>query len=79
MKDKCGYVNEKFPLYELFDPPICGISIDWSDEYENSFDSIRINREFDSNVIDESDVHCKKHSDPRIPTFRGIKIDWSDE
>jgi hypothetical protein len=22
MKDKCGYVNEKFPLYELFDPPI---------------------------------------------------------
>jgi hypothetical protein len=30
-------------------------------------------------VIDESDLQCEKHSDPRISTFRGIKIDWSDE
>jgi hypothetical protein len=32
-----------------------GISIDSSDENENAFDSIRINLEFDSNEIDESD------------------------
>jgi hypothetical protein len=32
-----------------------GIKIDWSDEDENAADSIRVNREFDSNVIDESD------------------------
>jgi hypothetical protein len=32
-----------------------GIKIDWSDEYENASDSIRVKREFDSNVIDESE------------------------
>jgi hypothetical protein len=31
-----------------------GISIDLSDEYDNAEDSIRVNREFDSNEIDES-------------------------
>jgi hypothetical protein len=31
--------------------------------------------EFDSNVIDESDLQFEKHSDPRISTFIGIKID----
>jgi hypothetical protein len=30
-----------------------GISIDRTDEYENAYDSIRVNREFDSNQIDE--------------------------
>jgi hypothetical protein len=30
-------------------------------------------------VIDESDLHCEKHSEPRISTFLGIKIDSSDE
>jgi hypothetical protein len=34
-----------------------GISIDLSDENENARDSIRVNREFDSNEIDESDLH----------------------
>jgi hypothetical protein len=34
-----------------------GIMIDLSDEYENASDSIRVNREFYSNVIDESDLH----------------------
>jgi hypothetical protein len=29
--------------------------IDLRDENENAYDSIRVNREFDSNVIDESD------------------------
>jgi hypothetical protein len=52
-----------------------GISIDSSDEDENAADSIRVKCEFDSNVIDESDLHRIKHSDPRISTFRGIKID----
>jgi hypothetical protein len=56
-----------------------GISIDLSDEYENADDSIRINREFDSNEIDERDLQQKKDDDPRIATFRGISIDSSDE
>jgi hypothetical protein len=30
-------------------------------------------------VIDESDLHHEKHSDPRISTVLGIKIDSSDE
>jgi hypothetical protein len=30
-------------------------------------------------VIDESDLQREKHSDPRISTLRGIKIDRSDE
>jgi hypothetical protein len=29
-----------------------GIKIDSSDEFENAFDSICVNREFDSNTID---------------------------
>jgi hypothetical protein len=42
-----------------FDPrssTLFGIMIDSSDEYENASDSIRVKREFDSNVIDESDL-----------------------
>jgi hypothetical protein len=42
-----------------FEPRIStlhGIAIDLSDEYENTSDSIRIKCEFDSNVIDESDL-----------------------
>jgi hypothetical protein len=49
--------------------------IDASDEYENASDSIHVNREFDSNEIDESDLQNEKHCDPRISTFLGIKID----
>jgi capsule polysaccharide export protein KpsE/RkpR len=33
-----------------------GITIDGSDEDENAYDSIRVKCEFDSNVIDESDL-----------------------
>jgi hypothetical protein len=29
--------------------------------------------------MDESDSQNEKHIDPRIWTFRGIKIDWSDD
>jgi hypothetical protein len=52
-----------------------GIMIDSSDESENASDSIRLNCEFDSNVIDESELQHEKHLDPRISTFLGIKID----
>jgi hypothetical protein len=56
-----------------------GISIDRSDEDENSDESIRVKREFDSNEIYESDLQDEKQNDPRISTFRGISIDLSDE
>jgi hypothetical protein len=36
------------------------------DDAENAFDSIRVNCEFDSNVIDESDLQDEKHEEPRI-------------
>jgi hypothetical protein len=65
-----------------FDPRIStcfGIIIDWSDEYENAYDSIRVKCEFDSNVIDESDLQDESLLDPRISTFLGIKIDSSDD
>jgi hypothetical protein len=48
-------------------------------EDENASDSIRDNREFDSNEIDESDSQHEKHDEPRISTPRGITIDSMDE
>jgi hypothetical protein len=36
---------------------------------------MRVNREFDSNEIDESDSHSRKHDEPRISTLLGIMID----
>jgi hypothetical protein len=56
-----------------------GITIDSMDEHKNTPDSIRVNREFDSNEIDESDPQYQKHDEPRISTPRGIEIDRSDE
>jgi hypothetical protein len=47
--------------------------IDRSDEDENASDSIRVNREFDSNVIDESDLQYEKHFDPRISISAGMQ------
>jgi hypothetical protein len=35
---------------------LLGIKIDSSDENKNAPDSIRVNREFDSNMIDVSDL-----------------------
>jgi hypothetical protein len=61
-----------------FDPRIStllGIKIDRSDEDENVSDSICVNREFDSNVIDESDRQAAKHFEQRISILLGIKID----
>jgi hypothetical protein len=40
-----------------------------------AFDSVRVNREFDSNEIDESKRHDEKKEQPRISTFLGIVID----
>jgi hypothetical protein len=41
-----------------------GTSIDSSGDPENVSHSIRVNREFDSNKIDESDLQSEKHLDP---------------
>jgi hypothetical protein len=40
--------------------------------------TLGVNPEFDSNVIDESDSQCEKHSGARILTLQGITIDESD-
>jgi hypothetical protein len=45
-----------------------------SDRHDNANNSIRVNREFDSNVIDESDLQDKKHFDPTISIFFPISI-----
>jgi hypothetical protein len=43
-----------------------GITIDWSDEYEKAKDSIRHNRELESNEIDDSNSSDSKHDIPRM-------------
>jgi hypothetical protein len=53
--------------------------IDLSDDSENADDSIRVNREFDSNEIDKSDLQFEKHDEQRISTLDGITIDLSDK
>jgi hypothetical protein len=37
--------------------------------------TLGVNREFNSNVIDESDLQFEKQFDPRISTLLGIRID----
>jgi hypothetical protein len=49
--------------------------MDRSDVPQNASDSIRINHEFDSNMIDESELQKKKHCESRISTLLGIMID----
>jgi hypothetical protein len=44
-------------------------------KYKTTVDSIRVKCEFDSNVIDESDLEYEKHFDSRGSTFFEIKID----
>jgi hypothetical protein len=44
------------------------------DEPENALDSIRVNREFDSNEIDEKDLQHEKHDEPRISISQEISI-----
>jgi hypothetical protein len=45
-----------------------------SDEDENADDSIRVNRELDSNKIDESDSQYEKYDHLRISTFHAISL-----
>jgi hypothetical protein len=40
--------------------------VSWRPNLENVFNSIRNNRDFDSNEMDESDLHPEKHEDSRI-------------
>jgi hypothetical protein len=49
-----------------------GIKIDSSDEYEKANGSIRINREFDSNKIDVSDLHDEKHFEQKSSILLGM-------
>jgi hypothetical protein len=56
-----------------------GSLIDLSDDHRNANDSIRINRESDSNEIDKSRRQQEKHPDSRISTLRGILIDVNAE
>jgi hypothetical protein len=62
--DESDLQNEK-----QFEPRICtlfGIKIDSTDDFENAPDSIRVNCEFDSNVIDKSDSQDEKQPEPII-------------
>jgi hypothetical protein len=52
-----------------------GITTEQRDVRLSAKASIRFNPEFDSNEIDESDLHDKKHDEQRISTLRGISID----
>jgi hypothetical protein len=56
-----------------------GITIDCNEDDENALDSIRFNCELDSNEIDESDLHEKKHPEPRVSTLLGITIDCNED
>jgi Fe-S cluster assembly iron-binding protein IscA len=56
-----------------------GITIDFSEELENAWDSIRFNLESDSIEIDESDLQLEKQDELRISMVRGITIDFSEE
>jgi hypothetical protein len=48
------------------------------DDLANARESIRVNREFISNEIEESESQYEKHDEPRISTLLGIKIVSSD-
>jgi hypothetical protein len=60
---------------------VAGITTDTKPLKLNASSGMTLNRrlgvncEFDSNVIDESDIQYVKHDEPRISTFLGIKID----
>jgi hypothetical protein len=60
-------------------PTFHRVKIDWSGQNQNPSDSIRAKCEFDSSVINKSERQFERHFDPRISTFLGIEIDWSDE
>jgi formate-dependent phosphoribosylglycinamide formyltransferase (GAR transformylase) len=49
------------------------MNVDSSDDCENAYDSIRVRRELDSNVIDESYLQRAKHVNSRISTLLGVR------
>jgi hypothetical protein len=55
---------------------LSGIKLDWSDEFENADEPIRVTREFDSN---QNDSQREKYDKSIISTLRGITMDRSDE
>jgi hypothetical protein len=71
IEDKVTPINAEPSMNSTFRE----ITIDSSDDLENTIDLIRVKCEFDSNVSDESDLQNEKHPGPRISTFLGIKID----
>jgi hypothetical protein len=54
---------------------IGGMAIDVRSGASQARHAIRLNRESDSNEIDESDLQDEKHDEQRISTVRGIMID----
>jgi hypothetical protein len=52
-----------------------GITIGFSDGNENASDSIRVNRECDSNKTNRSESCDENHHDPRLSTLRAITIE----
>jgi hypothetical protein len=52
-----------------------GITTERTDVSLSARASIRFMIEFDSNEIDESDLHSSKNDEQRISTLRGISID----
>jgi hypothetical protein len=50
-----------------------GIKIIGLDEPTKADDSIRVNDEFESNEIDESDLPFEEQKEQRISTLRGIQ------
>jgi hypothetical protein len=56
-----------------------GMVIDVKSGASQACHSIRVNRDSDSNEMDERDSQNEKHDEPRISTFHGIMIDSSDE
>jgi hypothetical protein len=55
------------------------MTIDWSDDFENAHDSIRVHRDGDSNNVDESERHSEKHDEQRISTLHKTLGNWSDD
>jgi hypothetical protein len=73
---------EKFSRPENAEPSmnatLRAMTIDFKEENEKAFDSIRFSCETDSNEIDEMDKFDEKLAGPRVSTVRGITIDEAD-
>jgi hypothetical protein len=54
---------------------LLGIKMNSSDDFENADDSIRVNCECDSKIIDKNDLQFEKLDEPKILTLAGITIE----